>query len=47
MGQCLLIIEDEVLLGDELVRHFKRQGYRVELATTIQQARHKLLKQKL
>ncbi len=47
MGQHLLIIEDETLLGDELGRHFKRQGYRVELATTIQQARHKLLQQKL
>ncbi|HHI93168.1 MAG TPA: sigma-54-dependent Fis family transcriptional regulator [Gammaproteobacteria bacterium] len=47
MGNSLLIIEDESLLGDELSRHFKRQGYRVELATTIQQARYKLLKQKL
>jgi len=47
MDQCLLIIEDEILLGDELRRHFKRQGYRVELATTIQQARNKLLQQKL
>ncbi len=47
MGQCLMIIEDEILLGSELARHFKRQGYRVELATTVQQARHKLLQQKL
>ncbi|NOX49557.1 MAG: sigma-54-dependent Fis family transcriptional regulator, partial [Gammaproteobacteria bacterium] len=47
MGQCLLIIEDEALLGNELARHFKHQGYRVELASTIQQARQKLLQQKL
>ncbi len=47
MGKTLLIIEDEALLGDELSRYFNRQGYRVELATTIKQARHKLLIQKL
>ncbi len=47
MGHTLLIIEDEPLLGNELCRHFKHQGYRVELATTIAQARHKLLAQKL
>lgn len=47
MGDTLLIIEDEPLLGDELSRHFKRQGFHVVLASSIQQARHRLLDQKL
>jgi len=47
MTNTLLIIEDEPLLGDELSRHFKRQGFHVVLAPSIQQARHCLLKQRL
>jgi len=47
MGNTLLIIEDEPLLGDELSRRFKQQGYDVVLSTSIQQARHRLLKQRL
>jgi len=47
MDNTLLIIEDESLLGNELSRHFKRKGYQVVLTLSIQEARNKLLKQKL
>jgi DNA-binding NtrC family response regulator len=38
MPNQLLIIEDEALLGNELVRHFRRDGWDAVLATTIKQA---------
>jgi DNA-binding NtrC family response regulator len=41
----LLIIEDEQLLGEELARHFRKQGWEVELATDLAQARRKLIDQ--
>jgi DNA-binding NtrC family response regulator len=45
MVDSLLIIEDEQLLGDELARHFRKQGWEVELASTLEQARRKLIEQ--
>ncbi len=32
MAQTLLVIEDEVLLGQELLRHFRRKGWEARLA---------------
>lgn len=43
MPQTLLIIEDEVLLGQELQRHFRREGWDVRLATALDEARGLLL----
>jgi two-component system, NtrC family, response regulator AtoC len=43
MADSLLIIEDEKLLAEELARHFRRQGWEVELAASLEQARRKLL----
>lgn len=43
----LLIIEDESLLGAELSRRFRGQGYRVVLAPGIAEARAQLLRHKL
>ena len=45
MADSLLIIEDETLLAEELARHFRRQGWEVELADTLERARHKLLEE--
>jgi two-component system response regulator AtoC len=42
MPRSLLIIEDK-LLADELDRHFKREGWDVGNATTLTQARRKLI----
>jgi DNA-binding NtrC family response regulator len=39
MADRLLIIEDEVLLGDELARHFRHAGWQVELARDLGSAR--------
>jgi two-component system response regulator AtoC len=41
----LLIIEDEKLLGGELMRHFERNGWQVELATDLAHARRLLLEE--
>jgi len=41
----LLIIEDEKLLGNELMRHFERRGWQVELATDLANARRLLLEE--
>jgi two-component system response regulator AtoC len=38
-GEPLLIIEDEALLREELVRHFRREGWEVAAATDLDQAR--------
>jgi two-component system response regulator AtoC len=43
MAQTLLIIEDEALLGQELLRHFRREGWEVRLATSLDDARGLLL----
>ena len=43
MAQTLLIIEDEALLGQELLRHFRREGWEVRLATGLDEARGLLL----
>lgn len=43
MVDSLLIIEDEQQLGAEMVSCFRKQGWEVELATNLQQARDKLL----
>jgi DNA-binding NtrC family response regulator len=44
MAQTLLIIEDEALLGQELLRHFRREGWEARLATGLDDARGLLLK---
>jgi two-component system, NtrC family, response regulator AtoC len=38
MPNSLLIIEDEALLGAELSRHYRKNGWEVEWATTLEQA---------
>jgi len=43
MPQTLLIIEDEVLLGQELLRHFRREGWEARLAPRLDDARGLLL----
>jgi len=43
MSDSLLIIEDETLLAKELARYFREQGWDVELAGDLAQARRKLL----
>ena len=35
LTDTLLLIEDEALLGDELARHFRREGWEVARARTI------------
>ena len=42
MSNTLLIIEDEALLGSELRRHFSKEGWDVELATSLAEARRLL-----
>ena len=36
----LLIIEDELLFGNELKRHFEREGWHVMLARTLKDGEH-------
>jgi DNA-binding NtrC family response regulator len=43
MAQTLLIIEDEALLGQELLRHFRREGWDARLAVRLAEARQLLL----
>jgi DNA-binding NtrC family response regulator len=43
MSETLLIIEDEQLLGSEMVRHFRRAGWEVEWAKTVKEARRLLV----
>ena len=38
MPETLLIIEDEPLLGSELQRHYRRQGWDVQLTRTLREA---------
>jgi two-component system response regulator AtoC len=45
MHDTLLIIEDEELLGNELVRHFEREGWQVERAVDLENARRLLLEE--
>lgn len=45
MSDSLLIIEDEVLLGSELARFFKKRGWEVTIAKSIRQAETHLSKQ--
>ena len=45
MPDTLLIIEDEELLGNELMRHFERGGWQVELAPDLANARRLLLEE--
>ncbi|MFC6669944.1 sigma-54-dependent transcriptional regulator [Marinobacterium aestuariivivens] len=42
MTKTLLIIEDEALLGTELQRHFRRNGWRVLLTDSLDAARREL-----
>ena len=43
LSDSLLIIEDEALLGKELARHFTKEGWDVDLAATLAEARGKLV----
>ena len=43
MPQTLLIIEDEALLGQELLRHYRREGWEARLASRLDEARGLLL----
>src|SRR5689334_13375456 len=43
MTETLLLIEDESLLSNELVRHFERKGWEVLEAATLQEAKRLLL----
>ncbi len=45
MPDTLLIIEDEELLGNELMRHFERSGWQVERAVDLANARRLLLEE--
>lgn len=47
MADTLLIIEDEAILGAELERHYRREGWEVLRATTVAGARSMLLDQAL
>jgi DNA-binding NtrC family response regulator len=47
MKDCLLIIEDEKLLGLELQRFFRKQDWEVEWVESLSKARHILLAQKI
>lgn len=47
MADTLLIIEDEVVLGGELERHFRREGWEVARANRLDQARQLLLEHSL
>lgn len=47
MADTLLVIEDEALLGNELARHFRREGWQVELRTDIAGARRALLDEEI
>jgi two-component system, NtrC family, response regulator AtoC len=47
MTDTLLLIEDEPLLGSELARHFRREGWEVAVATTLADARRLLLAEEL
>ncbi|TCJ13420.1 sigma-54-dependent Fis family transcriptional regulator [Parasulfuritortus cantonensis] len=43
MSRCLLIIEDEALLGQELLRHFRHEAWDARLASSLAAARELLL----
>jgi two-component system response regulator AtoC len=43
MADTLLLIEDEALLGTELARHFRREGWEVVLCTDLASARRVLM----
>ncbi|RNE94532.1 sigma-54 dependent transcriptional regulator [Marichromatium sp. AB32] len=45
MGNSLLIIEDDAAFGEELARHFTTKGWDVEHATTLGEARRRLLEE--
>ena len=47
MSDCLLIIEDEQLLGSELVRHYQDEGWSVEWVKTVVEARQLLFEREL
>jgi len=47
MSDSLLIIEDEQLLGSELVRHYRRAGWEVAWAKTVAEAQRALLVREL
>lgn len=47
MSETLLVIEDEELLGSELARHYKRQGWEVVRVGTLEEARRALFNQTL
>ena len=47
MSETLLIIEDEQLLGSELMRHFRHAAWEVVWARTFREARRHLFDREL
>jgi two-component system response regulator AtoC len=47
MTDTLLVIEDEDLLGNELLRHYRSQGWEAVRASTLAEARRMLIDQEL
>lgn len=47
MADTLLVIEDEILLGSELARHYRSEGWEVVVATTLAHAERALLDQRV
>ena len=43
----LLIIEDELLFGNELKRHFEREGWHVMLVRLLREGEHLLLRSRI
>lgn len=46
MNDTILLIEDEVLFGEELARHFRRGGWDLRLARNLAEARKALVTQR-
>ena len=47
MADTLLVIEDEILLGAELARHYRREGWEVVVATTLAHAERAIVDQRI
>jgi two-component system, NtrC family, response regulator AtoC len=47
MSDTLLLIEDEALLSTELTRHFRREGFEVQTARTLAEAKRLLLQDEI
>jgi two-component system, NtrC family, response regulator AtoC len=47
MADTLLLLEDEVLLGGELARHYQREGWEVVQARSLAEASRHLLERSI